>query len=219
MVDSINGIFDRMEAIQDKMKSVGAFKKPEKILEFERMLKERMASSGVGQDDQNVSKAYHPFLQDNKESSLETTPLSSVKTNTPIQPDSSAYMSRQQMIQDAVTKASGKYGVSPDLIKAVIKVESAFDPNAVSHAGAQGLMQLMPKTAEMLGVENSFDIYQNVEGGTKYLRQLLDTYQGDLDKALSAYNAGPHRVAQYNGVPDIEETQNYVLKVKNYYFK
>ncbi len=118
-------------------------------------------------------------------------------------------------IDAAVKAASVKYGIDESLIKAVIQQESDFNPNSVSSAGAKGLMQLMPQTAQSLGITDSFDINQNVDGGTKYLRQMLDTF-GDTSLALAAYNAGPGNVKKYNGIPPFKETQNYVPKVLNY---
>ena len=100
-------------------------------------------------------------------------------------------------IDAAVKAASVKYGIDESLIKAVIQQESDFNPNSVSSAGAKGLMQLMPQTAQSLGITDSFDINQNVDGGTKYLRQMLDTF-GDTSLALAAYNAGPGNVKKYN---------------------
>lgn len=112
--------------------------------------------------------------------------------------------------------AAETYQIPENLIKAVAKAESDFNPNAVSHCGAQGIMQLMPSTARSLGVTNSFDPAQNIMGGAKYLRQMLDNFNGDVSKALAAYNAGPGAVQKYDGIPPYKETQNYVAKVLGY---
>ncbi len=116
-----------------------------------------------------------------------------------------------------IEKAAATYNVPDKLIAAVIKQESNFNASAVSHAGAQGLMQLMPKTAQYLGVTNSFDPEQNIMAGAKYLRQMLDKFDNDPSLALAAYNAGASRVTKYGGIPPFKETQNYVKKVMNYF--
>ncbi|MBF0106977.1 MAG: lytic transglycosylase domain-containing protein [Deltaproteobacteria bacterium] len=120
--------------------------------------------------------------------------------------------------QKIVQKASQEYGVPVALINAVIKQESNFNPKAQSHAGAQGLMQLMPSTAKAYGCHNSFDPEQNIMAGTKFLGDLLAQYKGDVTLSLAGYNAGPGNVAKYgNTVPPFRETQDYVVKVGDYY--
>lgn len=119
----------------------------------------------------------------------------------------------QTNLTDVVNQASGRYRLDPDLVNSVIKAESDFNIRAVSPKGAQGLMQLMPGTASQLGVPNAFDPQANVEGGTKYLRELLERYNFDLVKALAAYNAGPQRVEQFGGIPPYYETRAYVARV------
>jgi transglycosylase-like protein with SLT domain len=116
-------------------------------------------------------------------------------------------------VTDAVSAASDRYRLDPDLLNSVIRAESGFNPRAVSRKGAQGLMQLMPETASKLGVPNAFDPEANVDGGTRYLRELLERYNYDLIKALAAYNAGTKRVEQYHGVPPYQETRHYVASI------
>ena len=121
--------------------------------------------------------------------------------------------------EDHIAPLAAEYGVDEALVRAVIRMESGGRTAAVSPKGAMGLMQLMPGTARMLGVEDPFDPVQNLEGGIKYLSQLSDKYQGDLVKTLAAYNAGPGRVDSYGGVPPFAETQNYVKNVLSMYRK
>lgn len=116
-----------------------------------------------------------------------------------------------------INQAARLYGLDPYLIKSVVKVESDFDPTVVSSKGARGLMQLIPSTARLVGCHDPFDPLENIKGGARYLRMMLDRFSGNLDHALAAYNAGPGRVDQYRGVPPFRETKNYVTKVRHYY--
>ena len=120
---------------------------------------------------------------------------------------------KPQTLNEVINTISDRHHLDPDFINSVIHAESGFNPRAVSPKGAQGLMQLMPQTASKLGVSNAFDPRANVEGGTRYLSELLERYNFDVIKALAAYNAGPHRVEQYRGVPPYYETRAYVARI------
>ena len=120
---------------------------------------------------------------------------------------------KQQDLKEVINTISDQHHLDPDFISSVIHAESGFNPRAVSPKGARGLMQLMPGTASKLGVSNAFDPRANVEGGTRYLSELLERYNFDVIKALAAYNAGPHRVQQYGGVPPYYETRTYVARI------
>ncbi len=124
---------------------------------------------------------------------------------------------RAGFIQGEIKAAAAAHKVDPLLIKAIARVESCFDPHAVSVAGAQGLMQLMPTTAAELNVMQPFDELQNLMGGAKYIAKMLKQFDGDLELALAAYNAGPGTVKRYGGIPPYKETQRYVVKVQEHY--
>lgn len=126
-------------------------------------------------------------------------------------------MISEQDLEPMITRFSAQHQLHPALIRAVIKAESDFDPRAVSRAGAIGLMQLMPQTAARMDVRDLYDPEDNIGGGTRYLRQLLDRFRGDLPLALAAYNAGEHVVDRYRALPPIDETRRYVRKVLRYY--
>jgi hypothetical protein len=120
-------------------------------------------------------------------------------------------------VEAAINEAASRHGVDPNLVKAIIKVESNFNPHAVSRVGAIGLMQLMPGTARELKVTNPFDVQQNVDAGVRHFRQLLEDFHGDVKLSLAAYNAGEKAVTSHGGIPPFHETQNYVRQITNLY--
>jgi hypothetical protein len=134
-----------------------------------------------------------------------------------LKPESSSRPFTQLDIDAAIDQAAARHNVDPNLVRSVIKVESNFNPNAVSRKGAMGLMQLMPATARLLNVSNPFDPTQNVDAGVRHLRRLLDNYGGNLRLSLAAYNAGAGTVSRSAGVPRIAETQRYVNRITNLY--
>ena len=140
-----------------------------------------------------------------------------IYTNTANAAVQNSQISVKAKIKDLVSRVSQKHGVDEKLVNALIKQESGFNPNAKSKVGAMGLMQLMPATAKGLGVTNPMDPEQNVEGGVKYLKSMLDRYNGNIILALAAYNAGPGAVDKYDGVPPYKETQNYVKSILSTY--
>src|SRR5271157_1171267 len=142
-----------------------------------------------------------------------TAEIASFEPAPPEPQDAASQTQQPQDLNSIVSSASARNQVDADFIASVIRAESANNPHAVSPKGARGLMQLMPQTASMLGVKNSFDPAENVDGGVRYLRDLLVLYNNDMIKALAAYNAGPQRVQQYKGLPPYHETHAYVARV------
>ncbi|MGQ9629609.1 MAG: lytic transglycosylase domain-containing protein [bacterium] len=129
----------------------------------------------------------------------------------------STYTPRTLGITDYINIYSQKYNIPPRLVDAIIRAESGYNPYAKSPRGALGLMQLMPDTADEMGVEDPFDVEQNIEGGTRYLRRMIDRFNGNLHKALAAYNAGPENVDKYGGIPPFQETRDYVRRVLRFF--
>lgn len=164
----------------------------------------------------NASSQHNPFETPSYEQMTNayeanipvTTPEAT--TNLKKQPPTSKY-------NGLIEQAAKKHGVDVNLIHSIIKMESNYNPNVKSHAGAVGLMQLMPITAKAVGVTDRYDIAQNIDGGTKYFSKMLKEQNGDVRMALAAYNAGPGNVKKYGGVPPFKETQNYIRKVMDYY--
>jgi soluble lytic murein transglycosylase-like protein len=132
---------------------------------------------------------------------------------------SSAELANREKIEQMIREVSTRYRVDPALVRAVMQTESNWNTSAVSRKGALGLMQLVPGTAQQLGVNNALDPKQNLDGGVHYLHMLLERYNGDLDRALAAYNAGPGAVDRAGGIPQYRETRNYVQKVTDSYFR
>jgi len=153
------------------------------------------------------------FVDENSYIDVATSDIAEITETRDTIPQSASPAPKTVDLSQVVSAASDKHLIDADLISSVIHAESSFNPKAVSKKGAQGLMQLMPQTASKLGVADAFDPYANIDAGTHYLRELLLRYNGDMQKALAAYNAGPLRVEQYHGVPPYRETRAYVAQV------
>lgn len=181
----------RMQSIERQFQSLSDFSMPELDNDFQSILNASMSANEQKKPDDVQQKAFSPSYGSKRI------------------PD--------DQLDSIIEKYAAKNNLDSAFVKALIKQESGFQPTAKSHCGAMGLMQLMPSTAASLGVENAFDPEQNVEGGTKYLKGLMNRYQGNKELALAAYNAGSGAVQKYGGIPPYTETQNYVKNVlRNY---
>ena len=176
-------------------------------MEFSRTLDKAIQRAGGTDQTQVVPEAGNASKTGQAQSTKNALPAYSVNASLPL---------ADQSLSGLISEASQKYKVDPKLLSAIAEVESGGNQDETSSAGAVGVMQLMPDTAASLGV-NPYDKQQNVEGGAKYLRQMLDTFGVDVSKAVAAYNAGPQAVKDYGGIPPYKETQNYVNKVLDIY--
>ncbi len=201
-IKGIYSVYQRIRAIEtriEKIRSIGRIEP-----HYQRQIHTKQ---------KKYQKTFSEFLeealkkQSKNQQNLKSTPVKSPEKTQTANND----------IESVIKTASRKFGVPEALIKAVIHQESQFNPRAVSPKGAMGLMQLMPQTAELLGVKNPFNPVENILGGTKYLADLMKRYQNNLELALAAYNAGPKAVEKFNGIPPYSETQDYVKKVIGYY--
>ncbi|MCX8028945.1 MAG: lytic transglycosylase domain-containing protein [Brevinematales bacterium] len=210
----IRGIYDRIQEIQKNIYNINS------TININPTQKTYNYEIAPFQEKSKPSKTFQEVLN---EVLSETRNQDENKINIISKPEESwreimiSNETRENKFDNIIEEASKKYNIPKELIKAVIKAESNFNPIAISPKNAMGLMQLIPSTAKEMGVNNVLDPYENIMGGTKYLRMMLDKFNGNLFLALSAYNAGPDRVIKSNGIPNIEETQEYVDKVIKFY--
>ncbi len=212
-LSSMNSVMNRIQDIEYKVglrRSSGGAASFQQTLEKE--MKERTGKAmGAAAGEQDRARRTAPTVPTSGTGAVNGpagTQAASAAASSAAAPDS--------MFYGVIREAAEKYGIDPKLVSAVAEVESGFEPQAVSATGAVGVMQLMPETADSLGV-NPYDPSQNIDGGARYLKQMLDTFDGDLRKAVAAYNAGPEAVREYGGVPPYRETQQYVSSVLDLY--
>jgi soluble lytic murein transglycosylase-like protein len=205
---AVREIYSRIQEISkisDQFEHLGNFKLSE-ISKESSFLSEYKKSI---QESQSEATSKNPAVEPEDENQLSQKILSQPKPK-------SQSVKKKGGIFDIIQKEAKSKGVDPDLVKAIIKAESNFNPKAESHKGAMGLMQLMPSTAEELGVDDPFNPVENIQGGVTYLKELSRLFS-KRDHVIAAYNAGPGAVKKFGGVPPYSETQNYVKKVKEYF--
>lgn len=210
MIPRVSDLFQqKLTEIQSRLpvKLKGTFDS----IPFEQYLGNAAATPGTGADSGVSSPAYDSSALS---SNLQLAQLSLASNRLSNGLDK---LKTNEAIESSIQTSSLKYHVDADLIRAVIKQESDYNQYAISNSGAQGLMQLMPGTANSLGVENPWDVSENIDGGTRYLKDQLVSFDGNLELALAAYNAGPGAVTRYDGIPPYTETQGYVKKVLENY--
>ena len=169
--------------------------------------------ASFGMDNTQSNQDFQKILDSQKSAKTQDTPFADKIFSSNLASKSGSNADIDALIEEY----SAKNGLDSAFVTAVIKQESGFQPDVTSHCGAMGLMQLMPSTASSMGVKNAYDPEQNIAGGTKYLKGLLDRFGGNKSLALAAYNAGPNAVAKYNGIPPYKETQNYVKNIMSMY--
>lgn len=196
-------VLRRMESIERQFQTLSqTTAQTADSTDFQNILNQKMGSQNTSNDPEAIVEKYFPNMNNPlRNFSSEETESSNIDGD----------------IDSLINKYSQKNNLDSDFVKAVIKQESGFQPTAKSHCGAMGLMQLMPGTADSLGVKDAFDPEQNIAGGTKYLSNLLNQYNGNKELALAAYNAGSGAVKKYGGVPPYSETQNYVKNILSTY--
>ncbi len=204
-ISSVSAVINRIEAIETK---IGLRRSQGGAASFQQMLDKQIQAQGPVKGG-NAAAPQAAQKPQSKETPDTASAIGATGTSTASVPADSAYI-------DTIREAAGKYGVDPKLVSAVAEIESGFSQDALSATGAVGVMQLMPETAASLGV-NPYDAKQNIDGGAQYLKQMLDDFDGDVRKAVAAYNAGPEAVREYGGVPPYSETQQYVASVLDIY--
>ncbi len=205
----LEGLFNMLDRVTHIQKRMNKMSKMTSGISFRNRMKSVKIDKSVLVKDNNLSTNKIISQKNDKLiSKLNAKPLKNIRNGY----DNSSY-------DKLIKKAAGKYDLPFPLIKAVIKQESNFNPKALSKVGAQGLMQLMPSTAKILNVDDPYNAEKSILGGSRYLKDMLDRYQGNLSKALAAYNAGPNIVDKTNGVPNYNETKNYIKNVLGYYSK